>query len=69
VPITFGLGIARIFAELVGAIDAVEGRGEVQRHRHIHLAQLEDDRVGIGRLDRFDVLMLALREDTTRAPG
>ena len=32
----------------------------MQQHRHVHLAELEDDRVGVGRLDLLDVLVLRL---------
>ena len=37
-PHDLGLGISRVLLELLGAVDAVEGRGEVQQHRHVHLA-------------------------------
>ena len=35
-PHHLGLGIPGVLLQLLGAVDAVEGRGEVQIHRHVH---------------------------------
>ena len=54
-PHDVALGELRILLQLRRAVDAVPRAREVGQHRGIGLLQLEDDRQGIGRLDRCDV--------------